>query len=148
MALELRSAHDPAQKYGFVGVVISVEDPSASIWLWHERDGTWAADKVVSIPAEPAHDPARPAAGRRPADGRGQPRRQAGVFHHSLYDVLDEQFYPDGVGAWMTKLDVADGGGIGFDQRSFLEGDAFRGRRTRQASLEGGDASSDSYCNS
>jgi methanethiol oxidase len=54
MALELRPAHDPAKKYGFVGVVISVEDLSASIWLWHERDGAWAADKVISIPAEPA----------------------------------------------------------------------------------------------
>src|SRR6266700_3041308 len=33
MALELRPAHDPAKKYGFVGVVVSVEDLSASIWL-------------------------------------------------------------------------------------------------------------------
>ena len=67
-------------------------------------------------------------------------------FTNSLYGVLDGQFYPDGVGAWMTKLDVTDGGGIGFDQRFFLEGDAFRGRRTHQVRLEGGDASSDSYC--
>jgi selenium-binding protein 1 len=54
MALELRPAHDPAKKYGFVGVVVSVEDLSASIWLWHEQDGQWAATKVISIPAEPA----------------------------------------------------------------------------------------------
>jgi methanethiol oxidase len=54
MALELRPAHDPARKYGFVGVVVSVEDLSASIWLWHEQDGKWAADKVISIPAEAA----------------------------------------------------------------------------------------------
>jgi selenium-binding protein 1 len=67
-------------------------------------------------------------------------------FTNSLYGVLDEQFYPDGVGAWMTKLDVTGGGGIGFDQRFFLESDAFRGRRTHQVRLEGGDASSDSYC--
>jgi methanethiol oxidase len=40
LALGLRPAHDPAKKYGFVGVVVSVEDPSASIWLWHERHGT------------------------------------------------------------------------------------------------------------
>ena len=36
MALELRPAHDPAKQYGFVGVVVSVEDLSASIWLWHQ----------------------------------------------------------------------------------------------------------------
>jgi selenium-binding protein 1 len=29
---------------------------------------------------------------------------------------------------------------------TFLEGDAFRGRRTHQVRLEGGDASSDSCC--
>ena len=38
MALELRPAHDPTKTYGFVGVVISVEDLSASVWVWH-RDG-------------------------------------------------------------------------------------------------------------
>ncbi|MGH3421132.1 MAG: selenium-binding protein SBP56-related protein, partial [Streptosporangiaceae bacterium] len=54
MALELRPAHDPARKYGFVGVVVSVEDLSASIWLWHEQDGQWTATKVITIPAEPA----------------------------------------------------------------------------------------------
>ena len=65
---------------------------------------------------------------------------------NSLYGAWDEQFYPDGVGAWMAKLDVAEGGGIGFDERFFLEGEAFRGRRAHQVRLEGGDASSDSYC--
>jgi selenium-binding protein 1 len=54
MALELRPAHDPTQTYGFVGVVVSVEDLSASVWLWHEDAGTFAATKVISIPAEPA----------------------------------------------------------------------------------------------
>jgi methanethiol oxidase len=165
MALELRPAHDPAKKYGFVGVVISVEDLSASIWLWHERDGKWAADKVISIPAEPApaeqlppalqpfgavpplvsdlalsvddrhlyvscwgtgelkqYDvsdpshpretgsvriggivgrtphpapgPAGPAAGRRPADGRGQPGQQAGVLHQLAVRRLGRAVLP------------------------------------------------------
>src|SRR5437899_4069728 len=67
-------------------------------------------------------------------------------FTNSLYGAWDEQFYPDGVGAWMTKLDVAEGGRISFDERFFLEGEAFRGRRAHQVRLEGGDASSDSYC--
>jgi selenium-binding protein 1 len=54
MVLELRPAHDPEQTYGFAGVVISVEDLSASVWLWHRDDGRWAATKVISIPATPA----------------------------------------------------------------------------------------------
>jgi len=66
--------------------------------------------------------------------------RQRGRWH------LLTQFYPDGVGAWMTKLDVQSGGGISFDERFFLDGEVFRGRRVHQVRLEGGDASSDSYC--
>ena len=58
----------------------------------------------------------------------------------------EHQFYPDGVGAWMAKLDVAVGGRMSFDEWFFLEGEAFGGRRTHQVRLEGGDASSDSYC--
>ena len=57
MTLELRPAHNPTKTYGFVGVVVSVEDLSASIWLWHQQDdGSWAAQKVISIPAEPADE--------------------------------------------------------------------------------------------
>ena len=33
MVLELRPAHDPDKTWGFAGVVISVEDLSASVWL-------------------------------------------------------------------------------------------------------------------
>jgi selenium-binding protein 1 len=58
MPLELRPAHDPTEAYGFVGCVISTEDLSASIWLWHREgsngDGTWKVRKVIDIPAEPA----------------------------------------------------------------------------------------------
>ncbi|MER3409152.1 MAG: selenium-binding protein [Thermoleophilia bacterium] len=54
MVLELRPAHDPRRRYGFVGVVVSVEDLSASVWLWYEDGGDWHARKVISIPAEPA----------------------------------------------------------------------------------------------
>jgi methanethiol oxidase len=60
--------------------------------------------------------------------------------------VLDEQFYPDGVGVWMTKLDAADGGGIGL-RPAVLPG---RGRLPRPPNPPGparrGDAASDSYC--
>jgi selenium-binding protein 1 len=58
MALELRPSHDPNETYGFVGVVTSLKDLSASIWTWY-RDGNgsgapWRIRKVIEIPAEPA----------------------------------------------------------------------------------------------
>jgi len=221
MPLELRPAHDPGQLYGFVGVVVSVEDLSASIWLWHEnRDATgegdrWAATKVITIPAEPApaeqlppllqgfgavpplvtdidlsvddkflyvscwgtgelkqydvSDPfhprevgsvriggitrgqAHPAKPDAPLRGGPQmvevSRDGKRVYiTNSLYGAWDDQFYPAGVGAWMAKLDVNPDGGIAFDERFFPDGEAFRGRRVHQVRLQGGDASSDSYC--
>ena len=54
MVFELRQARNPTKAYGFAGVVISVKDLSASIWLWHRPNGQWAAKKVIDIPAEPA----------------------------------------------------------------------------------------------
>jgi selenium-binding protein 1 len=54
MVLELRPAHDPSKTFGFAGVVVSLKDLSASIWLWHRTGGAWQAQKVVTIPAEPA----------------------------------------------------------------------------------------------
>ena len=58
MVLELRPAHDPRKAYGFAGVVVSLKDLSASVWLWHldgeNGNGRWQATKVIEIPAEPA----------------------------------------------------------------------------------------------
>jgi selenium-binding protein 1 len=54
LVLELRQARDPTKPYGFVGVVVSVKDLSASVWLWHRANGQWSAKKVIEIPAEPA----------------------------------------------------------------------------------------------
>ncbi|EKP95379.1 selenium-binding protein SBP56-related protein [Thermaerobacter subterraneus] len=56
MVLELRPAHDPSKAYGFVGVVVSVEDLSGSVWLWYRDGDRWAVRKVIEIPAEPAED--------------------------------------------------------------------------------------------
>ena len=67
-------------------------------------------------------------------------------FRNSLYGAWDAQFYPDGVGAWMAKLDVDPAGGLSVDERFFPHGDDFRGLRAHQMRLQGGDASSDSYC--
>jgi methanethiol oxidase len=54
MVLELRPSHDPNQTYGFVGVVTSLKDLSASIWLWYRDGNDWQIRKVIEIPAEPA----------------------------------------------------------------------------------------------
>jgi methanethiol oxidase len=47
MVLELRPAHDPNKDYGFVGVVTSLKDLSASVWMWYRDKGTWAIRKVI-----------------------------------------------------------------------------------------------------
>ena len=216
MVLELRPAHDPSQTWGFVGVVISVEDLSASVWLWHRDGDEWKAAKVITIPAEPADaadlppalqpfgavpplvsdidlsvddrwlyvscwgtgelkqydvsDPFHPVetgsvrlggiAGRVSHPAAPDQRLAGGpqmveisrdgkrvYVTNSLYASWDEIFYPDGVGAWVAKLDAdVDSGGLTADARFFPNGDDFRGLRVHQTRLQGGDASSDSYC--
>jgi methanethiol oxidase len=64
-------------------------------------------------------------------------------FTNSLYAVVDEQLYPDGIRGWMAKVDAKPEGGLEIDKNFFLEIDELR---THQVRLEGGDASSDSYC--
>jgi methanethiol oxidase len=54
MVLELRPAHDPSREWGFVGVVVSTADLSASVWHWYRENGDWKIRKAVTIPAEPA----------------------------------------------------------------------------------------------
>jgi methanethiol oxidase len=216
MVLELRPAHDPSKAFGFVGVVISVEDLSASVWLWHKNGVQWSVNKVITIPAEPADaddlPPALKPFGAVPplvSDidlsvddrwlyvscwGTGElkqydvsdpfhPRETASVrlggivrrephpgdpglalsggpqmveisrdgrrvyVTNSLYAAWDEVFYPDGVGAWMAKLDAdVSAGGLTADAGFFPHGNDFRGLRVHQIRLQGGDASSDSYC--
>ena len=65
-------------------------------------------------------------------------------FTNSLYSPWDAQFYPEGIDGWMVKVD-AQNGGMRFDERFFVD---FKnvGLRPHQVHLEGGDASSDSYC--
>jgi selenium-binding protein 1 len=216
MVLELRPSHDPDATWGFVGVVVSTEDLSASVWRWHREGSDWQAEKVITIPAEPApaeqlppalqpfgavpplvtdinlsvddrflyvscwgtgelkqydvSDPAHPretgsvrlggitgrvahpAAPDRPLAGGSQmvevSRDGRRIYlTNSLYGSWDDQFYPDGVGAWFAKLDTdPNTGGLAVDERFFPHGEEFRGRRVHQVRLEGGDASSDSYC--
>jgi selenium-binding protein 1 len=216
MVLELRPSHDPDATWGFVGVVVSTADLSASVWRWHRDGGEWAAEKVITIPAEPA-DPAGLPPALQPFGavpplvtdidlsvddrmlyvscwGTGELKqfdvtdpahpREVGSVHlggvvrktphpaapelelaggpqmvevsrdgrrvyvtNSLYGAWDDQFFPAGVGSWMAKLDTdPDRGGLTPDPRFFPHGDDWRGLRPHQTRLQGGDASSDSYC--
>jgi selenium-binding protein 1 len=63
---------------------------------------------------------------------------------NGLYSPWDEQFYPDGLESWMVKFDTRPEGGMALDSRFFLEME--QGVRCHQVRLQGGDASSDSFC--
>jgi len=54
MVLELRPSHDPTKVYGFVGVVVSTKDLSASVWTWFRDEKGWQIRKTIEVPAEPA----------------------------------------------------------------------------------------------
>jgi selenium-binding protein 1 len=62
---------------------------------------------------------------------------------NSLYLPWDPVFYPDGIRGWLVKLDAEADGSLQVDSSFFVE---FDGQRPHQVRLEGGDASSDSYC--
>ena len=40
---------------------------------------------------------------------------------NSLYRTWDEQFYPDGIRGWLTKVDTQPGGGIALDHNLLVE---------------------------
>jgi selenium-binding protein 1 len=65
-------------------------------------------------------------------------------FTNSLYSAVDDQFYPDGIKGWMVKVNAKPEGGIEFDEDFFLAWPD--GYLPHQVRLQGGDASSDSYC--
>ena len=179
-------------------MVVSTEDLSASVWRWSREDGSWRADKVITIPAEPADpdtlppalkpfgavpplvtdidlsvddqflyvscwgtgelkqydvsDPAHPrevgsvrlggitgrvahpAAPGEPLAGGPQmvevSRDGKRIYlTNSLYGAWDDQFYPDGVGSWLAKIDTdpAAGGGLSLDEKFFPRGDGVPG---------------------
>ena len=62
---------------------------------------------------------------------------------NSLYTPWDAQFYPDGIRGWMAIIDASPEGGMAFGSElvEFEEG-----LRPHQVRLQGGDASSDSFC--
>jgi selenium-binding protein 1 len=63
---------------------------------------------------------------------------------NGLYSPWDEQFYPAGLESWMVKFDTRPDGGMALDSKFFLEME--QGVRCHQVRLQGGDASSDSFC--
>ena len=63
---------------------------------------------------------------------------------NGLYSPWDEQFYPAGLESWMVKLETKPQGGMALDPKFFLE--MQQGVRCHQVRLQGGDASSDSFC--
>ena len=63
-------------------------------------------------------------------------------FTNGLYTPWDDQFYPEGVRGWVAKIDIG-ANSMTLDKGFFLQ---TPGMRTHQLRLEGGDASSDSYC--
>jgi selenium-binding protein 1 len=64
---------------------------------------------------------------------------------NSLYGSWDAQFYPepDPIRGWVAKLSAPPEGGLTIDPTFFVP---FEGERPHQVHLQGGDASSDSYC--
>jgi methanethiol oxidase len=92
---------------------------------------------------------AHPSAANRPLTGGPQmvevSRDGRRVYlTNGLYLSWDAQFYPAGIDGWLVKLDVGEQGGLTPDPNFLLE--TPKGTRTHQVRLEGGDASSDSYC--
>ncbi|KAF4984842.1 hypothetical protein FDECE_17009 [Fusarium decemcellulare] len=68
-------------------------------------------------------------------------------FTSSLYSSWDDQFYPQGVGNWMAKVNIdVENGGMTIDESFFPHGEQFKDLRLHQIRLQGGDASTDSYC--
>ena len=114
-----------------------VQDP------FHPRHvGTAELGGIVRRAAHPSA-PDRPLSGGPQMVEVSRDGRRVYVTN-SLYLAWDEQFYPAGLDGWMAKLDVGEAGGITTDADFFFQ--APPGLRTHQVRLEGGDASSDSYC--
>ena len=63
---------------------------------------------------------------------------------NSLYSPWDAQFFPDGIRGWMVRIDAEPHGGISFTDDFLVEFED--GLRPHQVRLQGGDASSDSFC--
>jgi selenium-binding protein 1 len=64
-------------------------------------------------------------------------------FTNSLYSTIDDQFYPEKLEGWMVKVNADPNGGMEIDPDFFIH---FGETRSHQVRLEGGDASTDTFC--
>ena len=62
---------------------------------------------------------------------------------NGLYSTWDDQFYPDLLEGWMIRVNANPNGGMELDPDFFVQTGELR---LHQVRLEGGDASTDSYC--
>lgn len=62
---------------------------------------------------------------------------------NGLYSTWDDQFYPDKLTGWMIRIDTNQEGGMALNPDFFIHTGALR---LHQVRLEGGDASTDSFC--
>ena len=126
--------------------------------LGHRRAPAVRRDRSVRTPSSPAtmqiggivRRTAHPAQPSQPLNGGPQmvelSRDGRRVYlTNALYSPWDEQFYPDGIEGWMVKLDARPEGGMALDS-ALLPRDGADGIRCHQVRLQGGDASSDSFC--
>ena len=79
IVLELRPAHDPTKAYGFVNAVVSLNDLSASIFLWH-RKATPTARRTAGRP-QGHHHPGRAGRGGPAAAGPQAVQGRAAAGH-------------------------------------------------------------------
>ncbi len=114
-----------------------VSDPFAP-----ELVGSVRIGGIVGRSTHPA-DPSKPLNGGPQMVEVSRDGRRVYVTN-SLYSPWDAQFYPDGIRGWMVKLDARPEGGMVPDPRFFLQFE--EGMRGHQVRLQGGDASSDSFC--
>lgn len=136
-------------------IELSVDDKSLYVSCWgtgelHQYDVSDPFNprltgkvKIGGIAAKQGH-PKHPGAllgGPQMVEASRDGRRV--YFTNSLYSTWDDQFYPDKLSGWMAKVDVNPNGGITLDPNFFVD---FGDTRPHQVRLEGGDASTDSYC--
>jgi selenium-binding protein 1 len=70
--------------------------------------------------------------------------RVGGIAGRAAHPANPDQ--PLAGGPQMVEIDAAATGGLSVDATFFPHGEDFRGLRVHQVRLQGGDASSDSYC--